>query len=89
MQVPRTPALWHRNLFLMKQIADGVAFRITGRNRLVGKACCVSLENNLSTEPSCIRAYIYQIIGSTHDVLIMLYHHHCIAKRLQILQYMD
>ena len=47
------------------------------------------MKHNLSAQAPCIGADIYQIVGSTHDLLIVLYHHNGISQILQILQYID
>ena len=49
----------------------------------------ISLINNFSSQTSGFRADIYNIVGSTDDFFIMLYHYHCIAQLLQLAEYFD
>ena len=39
--------------------------------------------------PACIRTDVDEIVGSTHDFLVVLHHDDGIAQRLQFLQYMN
>ena len=49
----------------------------------------VAVENHLSTQSSCIGTDVYQVVGSPHDLLVVLHHHHRVTQILQILQHMD
>ena len=78
MQVPGSPALWYRNLLLMKQVFHRMAhwplfYRSVG--------------HNLSPESSSIWSYVYQMIRSSHDFLVMFHHYHRITQRLEVFQY--
>ena len=56
---------------------------------IAGNTGGIAVEDNLSAQASCIGADIYQMVGSTHDLLIVLYHNDGITQRLQFLQHMD
>ena len=49
----------------------------------------IALVNNLTSETSCVRAHINYIVGSTDDILVVLYHHYRIARLLQLAQHTD
>ena len=48
-----------------------------------------SLEDDFAAQAACIRPDINQVVGGTHDFLVMLYYNHCVAQCLEFFQYMD
>ena len=49
----------------------------------------IAIEDDLATEATGIRAYIDEMIGCTHDLLVVLYDDNRIAQGLEFLQHMD
>ena len=44
---------------------------------------------NLATMCACIRTNINNLVGSIHDVFVVLYHYYSIAKSLQLFKNLD
>ena len=80
MPVPGPTALRHRNILLAKKILNSVASAgFTSLTSLASQASNVPLKHDLSPEPASIGPHVDQMVGSPHNLLVMLHHHHRIA----------
>ena len=95
MPVPRSPTLRHGYLLVVEQILHRVALRPSLQGLIVTQSVglqnilCLTFEDNLSAQSSGIRTDIDQIVGSAHDLLVVLDDDDGVAQRLQFLQHMD
>ena len=62
----------------MQQISDGITLGILLQRGFV-YLCGVALEDNLSAQTSGIGTDVDQIVGSSHDLFVVLHHDHCVA----------
>ena len=88
MTVPGPAALGDGDLLFVEKIFHRIAIGVFLQRGFVDLAG-ITVEDNLTSQATCIRTDVYQVIGSTHDLLIVLDHHHCIAKSLQLFQHVD
>ena len=88
MTVPGPAALGDGDLLFVEQIFHRITVGVFLQRGFVDLAG-ITVEDNLTSQATCIRADIYQMIGSTHDLLVVLDHHHRIAKSLQLFQHVD
>ena len=72
----------------MEQIFDGIALGPL-LQRGFGNLLGIAIEDDLAAEAPGIGADIYQVIGSSHDLLIVLHHDHGIAQRLEFFEHVD
>jgi hypothetical protein len=84
--IPRATAYGDRNLLFVEEVFHCVASRMTG---CVGYLVGRTIEDDFTSKTTCIRAYIDDVISSTHDVFVVLYYNYCVSKRLQFLENMD
>ena len=47
----------------------------------------LSLKDHLSAQSSCVGTDVYDIVGSTHDVFVVLYYNHGVAQVAQLPEY--
>ena len=78
MTVPGTATLRHGDLFLVQQVFHRIAIGIF-LQRLLCDVFRITIEDYLASKTACIRSDIYQMVGSTHDILIMFHHDNGIA----------
>ena len=78
MPVPGPAALGHRDLLFVEEVLDGIAVGVFLQRRFVDVAR-IAIEDNLASQTTCIGADIYQMVSSTHDLLVVLNDHHRIA----------
>ena len=62
----------------MQQVFYRVALRPLGERSFV-YLLGIAIKHYLTTQASCIRTNIYQVVGSTHDIFVVLYYNHRIA----------
>ena len=88
MAVPGPVARRHRNRLgsckILHRITPGVFFQ-----RALGDFFRIAIKHNLSPQTSCVGTDVYQMVGGTHDLLVVLHHYHRVAQRLQLLQHMN
>ncbi len=88
MTVPWSATLGDGDVLFVEQILHRIAVRVFLQRGFVDIAG-ITVEDNLPSQTTCIRADVYQMIGSPHDLLVVLDHHHRIAKSLQLFQHVD
>lgn len=72
-------ACWCFYLFMMGEILDGVTIRVFLQELLLGFLVGSRILrsrtgiNQLTAQTTSIRTDIYQVVGSPHDFLVMLY----------------
>ena len=70
----------------MQQIFHGVAVRILFQRFRV-HVLGITVEHDFTTQSSCIRTDIYQVVCRTHNLLVVLYDYHRITQTLKLFQH--
>ena len=93
--VPGAVTLGNLYLLFVAQVFDGVALGIFLQELpLLFLVCRGELRggtgvHHLSAQSSGIGSDVYQVVGGTHDFLVVLHHHHGVAQLLQFPQHLD
>ena len=72
----------------MQQIFHGVAVRILFQRFRV-HVLGITVEHDFTTQSSCIRSHVDEVVCGPHDLLVVLHDDHRVAQRLQFFQYVD
>ena len=47
------------------------------------------MEHHFASLASCLRAYVNDIVGAGHHILVVFHHYHCVAYVAQFLERID